>query len=343
MDTSTQRTTAEKIQLFKRFFTGLTHVYGSYDPATGRSFQVKAPVTDQVIYNHLKGLKPYGVYLLVQDRTRAIVADFDQDDANPPLEFIAAAKQYKIPAYLERSKRKGWHAYVFFDETGVPAVKARCVIRHILDEIKQPQVEVFPKQDALDTRVSFGNYINAALFGSLVPQGRTVFVDERGTLEPYPKQWDFLASVQTVPESLLDEIIDLNNLTVPVVSLPTQSPAPDAGGTQSTYGLPPCHRRLLREGTNSYQRVSCFRLTVGLKKAGLPYDITLSALKTWVSKNHPTDGKGLLTETELQAQTASAFNKSYAGYGCEDAAIKPYCNPECPIQRKKESMNGDLR
>ena len=337
MDTSAPRTTADKIRLFKRFFTGLTHVVGSYNPDTGRSFQVKDPVDDAVILAHLKGLKPYGVYLLVQDRTRAIVADFDRDDANPPLEFIAAARHYRIPAYLERSKRKGWHIYIFFDEAGVPAVKARCVVRHILAEMQQPQVEIFPKQDTLNTNVSFGNFINAPLFGKLVTQGRTVFVDEV-TLNPYPNQWDFLAGIQTAPESLLDEITDLNNLTVPPISFPTQSPAPDTGVNHSTYGLPPCHRRMLRKGVQDNQRVSCFRLAIGLKKAGLPYDIALGALKTWAAKNQPTDGKGRLTETELQAQTAWAFNKSYAGYGCEDAAVNPYCASECPILKRRNNV-----
>ena len=31
--------------------------------------------------------QPYGVYLLVNDRTRAIAADFDRDDLWAPMEF----------------------------------------------------------------------------------------------------------------------------------------------------------------------------------------------------------------------------------------------------------------
>ena len=278
------------------------------------------------------------MYLLVQDRTRAVVADFDQDDANPPLEFIGSARHYLLPAYLERSKRKGWHVYIFFDESGVTAAKARCVVRHILAEMNMPQVEVFPKQDALNTSVSYGNFTNAPLFGRLVPQGRTVFVDEV-TLEPYPNQWDFLAGIQTVPESLLDEIIDLNNLTLPAISFPTQSPAPDTGENHSTYGLPPCAQRMLREGVQSKQRISCFRLAIGLKKAGLPYDVTAAALKTWAVKNRPDNGNQILTEYEIMSQAASAYLKDYAGYGCQDAAIKPFCDPQCPIikNRNKET------
>ena len=31
----------EKIRLFQSFFSGLSHVYGTYDPASGRTWQVK--------------------------------------------------------------------------------------------------------------------------------------------------------------------------------------------------------------------------------------------------------------------------------------------------------------
>ena len=61
-----------KVRLFRRFFSGLRHVYGTYDPGTGRSWQVKAEVTDQVILEHLTGRRSYGVYLLTDDADRTI-------------------------------------------------------------------------------------------------------------------------------------------------------------------------------------------------------------------------------------------------------------------------------
>ena len=96
-----QRNNAEKIEIFREFFTGLTHSYGTYDPRTGKAFQVKKPVTEQVILAHLRGHQPYGIYLLVGDRTRAVVADFDSEDTWGPTQFVAAAAQYEIPAYIE--------------------------------------------------------------------------------------------------------------------------------------------------------------------------------------------------------------------------------------------------
>ena len=59
------RTTRAKLDIFRACFTGLTHVYGTYDPKTGQVRQVKEPVTDRVLLRHLQGRQPYGVYLLV--------------------------------------------------------------------------------------------------------------------------------------------------------------------------------------------------------------------------------------------------------------------------------------
>jgi hypothetical protein len=59
----------------------------------------------------------------------------------------------------------------------VKASKARLVIKSILEEIECPETEIFPKQDSLQNGNSFGNYINAPLFGTLVPKNKTVFVD----------------------------------------------------------------------------------------------------------------------------------------------------------------------
>ena len=64
MDQNRRRTTREKIDLFMRCFRGRTDVYGTWDPATGKAWQVKEPVTRKVILAHLKGKRPFGVYLL---------------------------------------------------------------------------------------------------------------------------------------------------------------------------------------------------------------------------------------------------------------------------------------
>ena len=330
-----KRGNSEKVSLFKSFFTGLTKVYGSYDPISGKAFQVKKPVTDQVILSHLKGVQPFGVYLLVKDRTKAIAVDFDDEDGNPPLEFVSRAKHYRIPAYIERSKSKGFHAWIFFEEGGVKAQKARLVVKSILDELDYPDIEVFPKQDFLNGDRSYGNFINAPLFGRLVLQGRTAFLDPDDYLRPYPDQWELLDRIERVSEDTLDDIIEINQLRGHKVDYST---SPNGQKSNSAaFGLPPCAQKMLIDGVTSYQRVSCFRLAVHLKRIGFPFDIAVAALKVWALKNQPQDNKGVISEKEILMQTSSAFMKDYRGYGCEDTAIKPYCQKECPLRTKRQN------
>jgi hypothetical protein len=202
----------KKVKVFRRLFTGLPHAYGTYDPNSGRSEQMKAPITDMVLADHIKGKQPYGVYLLAHDKTRAVVVDFDTHNKFSPIKFVDRAKHYGIPAYIERSKSKGYHVWIFFHEMGVLAKKARTVVRHILDEIDEPETEIFPKQNRLTTNLRYGNFINTPpLFGALVSKGKTVFVDPY-TFKPYPDQWGFLESIHRIGKSVLNNIIELNDI-----------------------------------------------------------------------------------------------------------------------------------
>ncbi len=348
-DIGRHKTTQEKLAIFKSCFSGLKNVYGTYDPGTNRCRQVKQPVTDEVILNHLQGRQSYGVYLLVGNRTRAVAVDFDQEDSWPPLQFIRQAKHYGIHSYIERSKSKGWHVWIFLELPGVLAAKARLVVKAILDDIGKPATEIFPKQDRLEGETSYGNYINAPLLGLLVPEGRTVFVDPDSGLKPYPNQWDLLAGIHRVKESLLDEIIEINQLKEPdhdkAETSSTQCSAQCNPQCNSALGLTPCAQKMLAEGVSEYQRVSCFRLAVQLKKAGLPEDIAQVALIAWSAKNRPVNDKEVITEDEITQQVGCAFAGKYRGCGCEYPAIKPYCDSSCPLksQNSNDSNKPDAK
>ncbi len=326
------RSTAEKTDLFRAAFPGLDHVYGTYDLGSGRSWQVKQPVTDEVIVNHIMGRKPLGRYLLTGTHTRAVVVDYDDDVPDLPIEFLNQAAHYEVPSYIEVSKAKGFHVWLFFEDDGVPAVKARAVVKHILDEVEH-NVEVFPKQDVIDlSRGEYGNFINLPLFGRLVLEGRTVFVDPANGLRPVPNQWRLMEVFHRVSESVLDEIIEINEIEV---DCPRDSAVSLVLGTvEQGWGLPPCARRMLAEGVTHDQRVACFRLSVHFKRQGVPFDIAVAALREWSKKNRPSGGKRTITATEIKAQAASAFDKDYRGCACDDPAIAPFCVPTCPIAIK---------
>ena len=329
------RTTEEKIAIFRSRFAGLLDAYGTYDIRTGLTHrQVKKPVTDRVIFDHLTGRRPYGVYLLVKDRARALAIDFDVDDASAPVEFVRRARDYAIPCYIEPSKSKGHHhVWVFFNGP-VLAVKARSITRHILAEMAMPQTEVFPKHDVLDARTPWGAFIYAPLFGRSVRLGRTLFVRPDSPMRPYSDQWEMLQNVELVDEASLDEIIETNGLVQPASPRRRHETGPAVPPVHPTFGLPPCAQRMLAEGVSQYQRVACFRLAQHLRKAGVPRDAALGVLTVWAAKNRPVDGKRPITPAEIREQTGWAYSKSYRGCGCEEPAVIPYCDSRCPLQRR---------
>jgi hypothetical protein len=330
----TSRTTSEKLAIFRGLFTGLPGVYGTYDLSTGKVRQVKEPVTDQVLLAHLKGERPYGVYLLMGDQIRALAVDFDSDELRLPLAFRAGAKRYNMFSYIERSKSKGYHVWMFFDEEGICACKARLVTHSILVHMGKPDTEIFPKQDALDEQVFYGNFINAPLFGALVPKGRTVFVDPAKPMKPYHNQWELLAGVQRIEEVRLDAVIEscgLGTRDDRIDDRGRAGPTNDAADRIQSFGLPPCAQRMLAQGVTDNQRVSCFRLAVHLKRAGVPIDLTVALLRTWAPKNRPPNGKRIITDPEIAQQATDAYERPYRSCGCEDPAVTPYCDERCPL------------
>ena len=178
------------------------------------------------------------------------------------------------------------------------------------------------------------------VFNEIAGQERNVFLEWTGLMRSYPDQWAFLESVQRIPESVLDEIIQVNDLRKPAVPVrsiePLRDPSRPANQRAQSYGLPPCAQRMLNEGVRFNQRVACFRLAVQLRKAGLPYDIAVTALEAWALKNQPDDGKGIIREREIVDQTAWAYTKPYQGCGCEEPAVARFCDSSCPLHRKRE-------
>jgi len=327
--------TNENISLFRSLLRGRDDVYGSYYPDSGRYYVVKEPITDEVIRKHIAGIKTLGVYMLKIDRVVFAVVDFDKPDKEIVTAFVRKAGEAGLPVYPERSKGKGFHVWCWF-ESDVPALKVRKAFRRILVEIGAPDVEVFPKQDSLPPD-GFGNFINCPLFGKLVEQGRTAFVDE--AFQPYPDQWKFLKSVKRVSESALDSaLIRLNEH--PETMPPREQDHPVQPGniaTSRTYGLLPCAVKMLENGVTQNQRCSAFRLAVHLKRTGMPFGATLAVLDEWAKKNKPDDGRRVITHEEIEYQTDCAYKRTYAGYGCNDEALRPFCDSKCPLRKVRKS------
>lgn len=319
----------EKIRLFFSLFHGLKDVYGTYSIKSGKHWQIKGKVTEKVIENHLTGKQPYGFYPLIGDKTTVGIADFDDLDPRPPIEFIRRGEHYGLSAYLEKSKSKGYHVWLFFPEDGVNASKLRIVMKFILDEIFAKDTEVFPKQDSINNNGSYGNFINAPMFMEHASKGKTVFVSPNFKLRPFQDQWEFLKSVKKNSEDVLDLIISDNELGKDINTNQKYTEE----NSNYNYGLPVCSQKILKYGVTFDQRIACFRLALNLKRIGIPQDITIAALMNWRLKNKPIKGKRIITEDEVVEQTHWAYLKDYKGYGCDEPVVKKHCEPKCPLYK----------
>ncbi len=177
-------------------------------------------VTEDVIRWHLSGRddtgQPFvaGVYPMLQDETCFLLAaDFDKDgwreDASA---FVETCRHLNLPCALERSRSgRGAHAWFFFEEP-VPAALARKLGSLLLTETMERRPDLgldsydrfFPNQDTLP-QGGFGNLIALPLQKEPRERGNSVFLDDE--LKPHPDQWAFLASVEKIGRSRIEELV----------------------------------------------------------------------------------------------------------------------------------------
>jgi superfamily II DNA or RNA helicase len=237
----TQRSRPEqKVALFRELFRGRDDVHAlrwenartqksGWGPAvkggwasSRRPDRELLPLTAEVVADHLVGEISAGLYPLLDDDACWLLAcDFDGKGwALDALAYLDAARAADIPAGLERSRSgDGGHVWIFFADR-VPASSARRIGAHLVREAMTARAELdlvsydrlFPAQDFLPKQ-GFGNLIALPLQGECRNKGTTVFL-EPSTLQPYPDQWEFLASVgrlsRQAAAALADSLGDVN-------------------------------------------------------------------------------------------------------------------------------------
>jgi superfamily II DNA or RNA helicase len=179
-------------------------------------------LTSERIRNHLSGKEVIGIYPLLTDNTSwFIVADFDEslsskrgwmDDCRI---FVKQCEEWKVPAYLERSRSgKGGHIWIFFDKP-FPAFKTRMIILHLLE--KSGIISPFDKNSNYDRLLPNQDFHSAKGIGNLIAlplqkdaasNANSCFINPE-TGQEFPDQWEFLKTIKRAEASLLDEIYTL--------------------------------------------------------------------------------------------------------------------------------------
>ncbi|SVB93407.1 uncharacterized protein METZ01_LOCUS246261, partial [marine metagenome] len=128
---------------------------GGFQPADGKDWL-------SIAYDHLWTGPSVGVYPLVLHEEEFDVywgcVDWDTGPAESMIHarnVRMALKQLGLVGWVERSRSKGFHLWVFFTDA-VPAVDARRGLIGVCDLVEAPTTEVNPKQVELSGR-GWGN------------------------------------------------------------------------------------------------------------------------------------------------------------------------------------------
>ncbi len=161
------------------------------------------PLTDEIIYQHLKGEIVIGLYPLLTDETCYFLAiDFDKQEWIEDIKaFNQVCRDINIPSYTEISRSgNGAHIWFFFTEH-IPAKIARelgfSLLSVAMDKRHQIGLDsydrLFPNQDSMP-KGGFGNLIALPLQKQARTIDRTVFIDEN--FKPIKDQWSYLAQAE---------------------------------------------------------------------------------------------------------------------------------------------------
>ena len=345
----------EKVNVIKNLFKGRNDAHGAGDGVC-----IKTNVTNELIKAHLTGKKRIGRYPLSPDimdgaGTWWVAVDIDDNDLGLAIQFCEALEHLGIPCYIERSKSKGYHVWVFFSEP-ISAKLARVLMQYAIDILEKDTgywiKEIFPKQNTIknaDGSFGFGNYINLPLYGESVKDGRTVFLDSNNDYKPHPEQWKFLASIEPVTPAKIDELIEMGEIepeeqtdfepmeeSTHFRPLETQGLGESPGEEYSD--MLPCVPKMMQGVGEGCRDVVAFTLAKHFRvEKKLPADATLAILEKWNQKNAPP-----LTDKELQTKVKSAYTgkggKGYTSLGCDVDLIQQFCEKEsCPIFQGKKN------
>lgn len=141
---------------FIKLFAGRGDVYGHEE-----GMCVKERLTPEVFRDHLFGSTPIGVYPVVPYNgsflTKWGCSDIDIEDYNMAWRLAEALRQAGVTAWIERSRSKGYHVWVFAESLVLASdMRNMLLAAHQVADI--PPREVNPKQTTLK-QGQFGNYV----------------------------------------------------------------------------------------------------------------------------------------------------------------------------------------
>lgn len=186
--------TQQTLENFKRLFRGRGDVWGHDE---GRC--VKDKLTDEHWLDHLAGREGIGIYPAVPARSEVICAwgctDIDVDDIDQAHTLQEALRHAGIVAFIERSRSKGYHVWMFADRpVSAATMRNAQLAAHQVADMRP--IEVNPKQTNVSA-TKYGNYVRLPYFGGMVETP-----DRRVIIDPDGKPISLEAFIKTALDNL---------------------------------------------------------------------------------------------------------------------------------------------
>lgn len=321
---------------FARIFAGFEHAHGRYVVAPGTrpdergKVQGQAntrprPVTLRDWSDHLSGIDAIGIVPIRMDDT-CIFGAIDIDVY--PLEHIDLAKACAdagLPLVVCRTKSGGAHLYCFTKVPVLASLMRRKLLEwarylgyeFIIDKKtgKRRSVEIFPKQDHIESEEDRGSWINIPYYGGArslrYAVGKRVL-----SVEEFVACVDAKSVADEAELEMIDPVRPERPAPSPNNGAQTVAKLPDKPMT----GAPPCLLTLARIGFDAGSRNnSLFNLAVFSKKSYPP------GWKDMVHNFNQTLLNPPLTEDEVKITIKSVERKNYQ-YKCKDQPIVDHCD-----------------
>lgn len=203
---------------FSLLFGGRLDAWGTEDGGC-----VRVPGGYPPYEAHLDGSgDPIGIYPIIREVGHVEfgvvwgACDIDYDDIQEAINFHDLLAQVGIPSYIERSRSKGFHVWVFV-ENWISAETMRHALLVVRDFLKMSAREIYPKQTSLKEG-ELGNYLRLPYPGVLA--GIDVDSTRRTMLKSHSHEpmslTYFLAAVAYADPADLEKLA--SRYTPPVVS-----------------------------------------------------------------------------------------------------------------------------
>ncbi|MDD5229691.1 MAG: primase C-terminal domain-containing protein [Candidatus Marinimicrobia bacterium] len=299
------------VALFSSLYRGRTDAWGSVEGLCN-----KKPVTEANYRLHLEAKVSLGVYMLLDDGTCNFAAvDIDEKAFDKALAIKNELKTRGISAYISASKGKGYHVSIYA-ETKFNASDIRKILADVIKKLgMNPKTEIFPKQDKLDPKIPYGNYINLPCFG----YDRPYMTDDQQNLIPSKA----LSLIKRVPESVIAAAIQalpVSTTTTTAAKNPEPSKTGNKRGPRPKH--PPCIMQILQGVQQGARDEAAFALARHYLDTQYTEDEVLALLIKWDEKNKPP----FADEKQLETKLKSA-QKGYA-FGCssiKNGVLSGYC------------------